>query len=92
MPIKVDLAQLLFGSPGAPDSQLLISGSLLCAPTADWAAGTPAKCPIPCNTAFVCLPWYAQAIVFGDITTDGVVDLDPMFSNAATGIVGGHRP
>jgi hypothetical protein len=48
----------------------------------------PASTSIPLNTNFLCLPWYALAIVFGDVTTDGVADLDPMFTNGAFGIVG----
>ena len=88
--IAIDLAGIL-GVPGsAPVSQLLVSGSVLGTTTAAWSVGGTGDIDIPLNTSFVCLPWYAQAIVFGNITTDGVVDLDPMFSNGATGIVGGH--
>jgi hypothetical protein len=66
---------------------LLISGGLLGTTTANWGAGTPGTIAIPCNTTFVGLPWYAQAIVFGNVITDGVNDLDPMFSNGIGGII-----
>jgi hypothetical protein len=89
--IAIDLAPILVGFGSAPASQLLVSGGVLGTTSADWGAGQTADIAIPLNTGFVCLPWYAQAIVFGDVTTDGgAPDLDPMFSNAATGIVGGH--
>ena len=88
--IAIDLAPILIGFGSAPASQLLVSGSVLGTTTADWAGGTTGDIAIPLNTGFVCLPWYAQAIVLGDVTGDGVVDFDPMFSNAATGVVGGH--
>jgi hypothetical protein len=86
--IIVDLAPILIGVGSAPGSQLLVSGGLLGTTTANWGAASPGTIDIPLNTGFLCLPWYAQAIVLGDVTTDGVVDLDPMFSNAASGIVG----
>ena len=88
--IVVDLAPILIGFGGAPRSQLLVTGSVLGTTTVDWGGGTPGSIAVPLNTGFVCLPWYAQAIVFGDVTGDGVNDLDPMFSSASTGIVGGH--
>ena len=88
--IIIDLAPFTVGFGSAPVSQLLVTGGLLGTTTANWGAGTTGDIAIPVNTSFVCLPWYAQAIVLGNVNTDGVADLDPMFSNAANGIVGGH--
>ena len=56
--------------------------------TGGGAPSTPFSIPIPLNTNLLCRPWFAQAVVFGDVTSDGVLDLDPAFSSAATGQVG----
>jgi hypothetical protein len=89
--IIIDLAPILIGFGDAPLSQLLVSGSLLGTTNASLSGGGSmgtGTIAIPLNTGFVCLPWYAQAIVLGDVTGDGDNEFDPMFSNAATGIVG----
>jgi len=90
--IIVDLAPILIGFGSAPVSQLLVSGSLLAttfAPLSGAGSTGSGSIPIPLDPLLVCLPWFAQAIVFGDVNTDGVAgDFDPMFSNAVAGIVG----
>jgi hypothetical protein len=43
---------------------------------------------VPDNSSFFGLPWYAQAIVLGDLPADGHVDLDPQSSSASGGLVG----
>ncbi len=85
--ITVDMAPFTVGFGSAPVSQLLVTGGRLGTTVANWGLTTPGTIPIPCNTTFVGMPWYAQAIVFGDVTTDGVNDLDPMFSNGITGVI-----
>ena len=88
--LNLDLATTLGLSGSAPLSQLLFSGMTLGTLTIPLMPGlsSSGSVPIPLNTAFVCLPWYAQGICIGDISTDGVQDLDPMFTNGAMGIVG----
>ena len=90
--IVVDLAPILVGGGSAPPSELLVTGSPLGSVLAvlhgPGVPSTPATIPIPLNADLLCIDWHAQAIVFGDVTTDGVFDLDPMFTNAAEGLVG----
>ena len=86
-PIVIDLAPFTVGFGSAPLSELLVTGGLLGTTVANWGLTTPGTIPIPCNTTFVGMPWYAQAIVLGDIPADGVNDLDPMFSNSLYGII-----
>lgn len=89
--ILIDLAPILVGNGSAPVSQLLISGSLLTtlnAPLSGAGSSGSASINIPMNLSLVCCPWYAQAIVFGDITGPNPASLDPMFSSAVAGIIG----
>ena len=89
--IILDLAPILVGFGSAPLSELLTSGTLLGSALLSHDGTTttvPATIPIPLNTSFLSMPWFAQSIVFGDVTTDGVVDLDPTFSTATSGTVG----
>jgi len=85
--IIIDLAPHVIGFGSAPTSQLLVSGATLGTTVANWGNGTPGTIAIPCNSSFVGMPWYAQAIVLGDIPGHGVNALEPMFSNAITGII-----
>lgn len=92
--IIVDLAPILIGFGSAPASELLVSGNIIGTVSIfgfpaglGTSASTSSGIFIPTGVP-LCMPWYAQAIVFGDVTTDGIVDLDPMLTNGVTGLVG----
>lgn len=91
-PVIVDLAPLLVGGGSAPLSELLITGELYLAGTVPHAGGgVPSatfSAPVPLRTALLCAPWFAQAVVLGDLPGDGVTDLDLAFSTAVSGTVG----
>ena len=94
VPIVIDLAPILIGFGSAPVSELLTSGSLLALATVPLngpgVPSAPRHIDVPLDSSLLCHKWSAQAIVFGDVTTDGVDDLDPMFTNGVTGDVGSH--
>jgi len=92
--IVIDLAPIVVGFGSAPASQLLITGMSLtnCVTSLNGpgAPSTPCTIPVPVNCSLLAMPWYAQALVLGNVTGDGVDDLDPMFTNGVMGLIGSH--
>ena len=91
--VILDLAPFTIGSGSAPPSQLLVTGQLLTfGVTSLNGPGNPSnpfQALVPPNCSLMSLPWFSRAIVLGDVTTiDPPGDLDPMFTNGVTGLVG----
>jgi len=81
----------LFGLPAAGASELLVAGSSIAdfSPPLHGGGGTSTSfsVTVPASCSLTSMPWFAQAIVFGDLPGGGGL-FDPWFSSAATGIVG----
>jgi len=81
----------IFGLPAAGASELLVGGSSIAdfSPPPHGGGGTSSSfsVTVPASCSLTSMPWFAQAIVFGDLPGVGGA-FDPWFSSAATGIVG----
>ena len=92
--LVLDLAPIVVGFGSAPASQLLITGTPLTSCITNLngpgAASSPCTVPVPLRCSLLGMPWYAQAVVLGNVTGDGVDDLDPMFTNGVMGLIGSH--
>ena len=81
----------VFGLPPAGLSELLVGGGVITnfGPIAHAGFGLPATFSrmVPLNCALVGSPWYAQAIVLGNLPA-GAGLFDPWFSTAAGGTIG----
>ena len=86
----LDLGSLL-SLPSAGFSEVLVGTGNIATffPPAHAGGGVPSNfcTSVPALPSLVAMPWFAQAIVFGDLPA-GSGALDPWFSSAASGIVG----
>lgn len=82
---------LFFALPPAGLSELQVGAGFIANffPPAHGGGGSPSSfsAPVPLACSLVALPWFAQAVVFGDLPA-GSGTLDPWFSSSAGGIVG----
>jgi len=86
-----DLGSAL-GLPAAGASEILVDPMAYItnfspAPHSGGGSTSMFSAPVPNNFGLVGNPWYAQAVVFGDLPAGGS-PLDPWFSSAVGGIIG----
>ena len=92
LPLPVDLGTA-FGMPPAGTSELLVGSGVIAnivgPPHSGGGFTASFLVQVPVNCNLVGLPWFAQAVVFGDLPSSPG-SLDPHFSTAVGGIIGSH--
>ena len=89
----VDLGLFLFEVPAGSSELLVDPGAMITnfSPPGHDGGGSSKSfsAAVPVNCALIGSPWFAQAMVFGNLPAGGGV-FDPWFSSAVQGVIGNY--